>query len=103
MSAKLGSAISAAPKKTILVVDDEADIQELLRYNLEQEGYHVVVLDNGEKAREYVKKGSADLILLDLMLPGVPGLELCKELKKQPELESIPIIMITAKSSETDV
>lgn len=90
-------------RKRILVVDDEADIRELLRYNLELEGFAVDAAADGEKALEILKKSKADLVLLDLMLPGLPGLELCKQLKRQVDLESIPIIMISAKSSETDV
>jgi DNA-binding response OmpR family regulator len=95
--------VKVAAKKTILVVDDEADIRDLLCYNLEQEGYRVEARENGEEALQFSKSNRVDLILLDLMLPGIPGLELCKQLKRQPETDSIPIIMITAKSSETDV
>jgi len=90
-------------RRTVVVVDDEADIREILQYNLEQEGFKVVLIDDGEKAIQYLKENPVDLILLDLMLPGIPGLELCKMLKKEAALESIPIIMITAKTSETDV
>ncbi|MDB5037850.1 MAG: response regulator with CheY-like receiver domain and winged-helix DNA-binding domain [Bacteriovoracaceae bacterium] len=93
----------APSKKKILVVDDEADIRELLRYNLEQEGYQVELKEDGEKAFQFLKENRVDLILLDLMLPGMPGLELCKQMKRQADTESIPIIMISAKSSETDV
>lgn len=90
-------------RKRVLVIDDEADIRELLRYNLEQEGYAVEAVADGEQALDSLKKGKVDLVLLDLMLPGLPGLELCKQLKRQVELEAIPIIMISAKSSETDI
>lgn len=93
----------SAAKKTILVVDDEADIRDLLKYNLEQDGYAVEVKEDGEKAFQFLKKSRVDLILLDLMLPGMPGLELCKQVKRHAETESIPIIMISAKGSETDV
>jgi DNA-binding response OmpR family regulator len=89
--------------RSILVIDDEADIRELLRYNLEQEGFQVYLQGDGEEAFQFLQKNKVDLILLDLMLPSLPGLEFCKRLKKDPELESIPIIMITAKSTETDV
>lgn len=95
--------MAAIQKKKILVVDDEADIRELLRYNLEQEGYQVELIENGEATLEFLRKNRVDLVLLDLMLPGLPGLELCKQLKKEADLEAIPIIMISAKSSETDV
>lgn len=90
-------------RKRVLVVDDEADIRELLRYNLEQEGFAVDAVADGETALEMLKKSKVDILLLDLMLPGLPGLELCKQLKRQADLEAIPIIMISAKSSETDV
>jgi len=90
-------------RKRILVVDDEADIRELLRYNLEQEGFQIEAVADGERALDFLKKNRVDLVLLDLMLPGLPGLELCKQLKRQADLESIPIIMISAKSSETDI
>ncbi len=95
--------ISKIAKKRVLVVDDEADIRELLKYNLEQEGYGVELVSDGEQALAYLKKSRVDLVLLDLMLPGIAGLELCKQLKRHVELEAIPIIMISAKSSETDI
>lgn len=94
---------SKVVRKRVLVVDDEADIRELLKYNLDQEGFNVDVVDDGEHALEALKKNKYDLLLLDLMLPGLPGLELCKQIKRQAELESIPIIMISAKSSEIDI
>ncbi len=90
-------------RKHVLVVDDEADIRELLKFNLEQEGYSVETAENGEDALRALKAQRVDLVLLDLMLPGLPGLELCKQLKRSSSLEGIPIIMISAKSSETDV
>jgi DNA-binding response OmpR family regulator len=90
-------------KKNILVIDDEADIRDLLTYNLEQEGYAVRSLSNGEDALKWCETESVDLILLDLMLPGMTGLEICRRLKRNPKLEPIPIIMISAKSTETDV
>ncbi len=87
----------------VLVVDDEVDIRDLLRYSLEQEGFNVVMAADGDQALKILKESSVDLILLDLMLPGLPGLELCKQLKRSNATEAIPIIMVTAKSSETDV
>lgn len=89
--------------KKILAVDDERDILELLKYNLEKEGYKVICSNSGEKALELVKKDKSDLIVLDLMLPGIDGLELCKLLKKDEGTAGIPIIMLTAKDAETDV
>lgn len=90
-------------KKKILVVDDEKDILELLKYNLEREGYEVLKTVTGEEALEQVKRESPDLIILDLMLPGLNGLEVCKILKKDLRREAIPIIMLTAKGEESDI
>jgi len=90
-------------KKKILVVDDEKDILELLEYNLEKEGYEILKAMTGEEALELVKRKNPDLIILDLMLPDVDGLEVCKMLKKAPKTGSIPIIMLTAKGEESDI
>jgi phosphate regulon transcriptional regulator PhoB len=89
--------------KKILVVDDEKDIVELLQYNLEKENYKVDIAYSGEKCLEKVKTNHPDLILLDLMLPEIDGLEVCKILKNDPLTSSIPIIMLTAKGNETDI
>jgi len=89
--------------KKILVVDDEKDIVELLQYNLENENYKVDFAYSGEKCLEKVKVNPPDLILLDLMLPEIDGLDVCKILKNAPETSSIPIIMLTAKGDETDI
>ena len=86
----------------ILVVDDEKDIVDLISFNLQKEGYEVLIAHNGEEALELLKHTRPDLITLDLMLPGMQGLEVCREIRKNPELALIPIIMITAKSSEID-
>jgi phosphate regulon transcriptional regulator PhoB len=90
-------------KKKILVVDDEKDILELLEYNLEKEGYEVFKAITGEEALELVKRKNPDLIILDLMLPDVDGLEVCKILKRDMRTDSIPIIMLTAKGEESDI
>ncbi|MFA6714584.1 MAG: response regulator transcription factor [Victivallaceae bacterium] len=91
-------------KEKILIVEDEEDIQELIRYNLEKEGFcNLQVVDSGEGALETLKTFSPDLILLDLMLPGMDGLALCRQLKSVPDTAAIPIIMLTAKSEETDI
>jgi len=91
------------PKETILVVDDENDILELLRYNLSKEGYSVHGVTNGEDAIRTVKANPPDLVILDLMLPGVDGLDVCKVLKNNPGTRNIPIIMLTAKGDESDI
>ncbi len=90
-------------KEKILVVDDEKDIIELLQYNLEKEGYRISCAYSGEKCLENVKIELPDLILLDLMLPEIDGLDVCKFLKNNPQTSHIPIIMLTAKGEETDI
>ena len=88
---------------TILVVDDEPDIQELLRITFKREGYEVFVSDSGEKAIEYMRSDRPDLVVLDLMLPGIDGLEVCKIFKADPNWKSVPILMLSAKGEEADV
>ena len=90
-------------KEKILVVDDEKDIVELLQYNLEKEGYKISAVFSGEKCLENVKTELPDLMLLDLMLPEIDGLDICKFLKNNPQTSHIPIIMLTAKGEETDI
>jgi two-component system phosphate regulon response regulator PhoB len=87
----------------ILVVDDEEDILELVQYNLTKNGYTVVSVGTGEEALKAAKSESPDLILLDLMLPGVDGLEVCKILKADSRTSAIPIVMLTAKGEEADI
>ncbi len=91
------------PKKTILVVEDEDDIQELIRYNLEKEGYKVYCAATGERALKDVHRRKPDLVLLDLMLPGVDGLTVCREIRSMKDVRRVPIIMLTAKGEEADV
>ncbi|SMO33974.1 response regulator transcription factor [Melghirimyces algeriensis] len=86
--------------KTVMVVDDEPSIVKLVKYNLEKEGYQVEVATDGEKALEKIKDIAPDLVVLDLMLPKVDGLEVCKQLRK--ESRHIPILMLTAKTEEFD-
>ncbi len=90
-------------KETILIVDDEQDILELVRYNLSREGYRVICAETGEDALELVQSQSVDVIILDLMLPGIDGLEVARRLKAQPAWRVIPVIMLSAKGAETDV
>ena len=89
-------------KETILIVEDEKDIVKMLDYNLKKEGYKILVAHDGEDALDMANTKLPDLILLDLMLPGVDGLEVCKELKSERKTASIPVIMLTAKSQESD-
>lgn len=87
----------------VLVVEDEEDIQELIRYNLAREAYQVTCVTRGEEALPKALSISPDLMVLDLMLPGVDGLEVCRSLKKNPETSAIPVVMVTAKGEERDV
>ena len=88
--------------KKILVVDDEAYIVELVKFNLEKEGYQVIVASDGRNALKMVQTEQPDLVLLDIMLPNIDGLEVCRILKQSPDTNSIPIIMLTAKGDEFD-
>jgi len=90
-------------KEHILVVDDEEDILELLSFNLAKEGYRVSTAPDGEDALRVVAKDLPDVVLLDLMLPGLDGLEVCKQLKSDSRTRHVPIIMLTAKGEEADV
>ncbi len=90
-------------RERILVVDDEEDILELVRYNLSKEGYEVVCTTSGEQALAEARSSVPDLIVLDLMLPGVDGLDVCRLLKSDPRTARIPVVMLTAKTEESDV
>lgn len=89
--------------KHILIIEDEEDIIELIKYNIAREGYESNALSTGLNAVEIIAKTPPDLILLDLMLPGLSGLEICKALKLTPSTQDIPIIMISAKSEDADI
>jgi two-component system alkaline phosphatase synthesis response regulator PhoP len=88
--------------KKILVVEDEPDIRKLVHYNLAQERFQVIEAEDGEKALKILQREKPHLIVLDLMLPGLSGLELCRNLRERPETARIPILMLTAKASEAD-
>ncbi len=90
-------------KEKILVVDDEEDILELLKVNLVREGYRVLTADKGERSLEIATLEIPDLIILDLMLPGIDGLEVTRYLKSKDKTKLIPIIMLSAKGDETDI
>ena len=90
-------------KEKILIVDDEKDILELLSFNLTREGYLVTCADSGEEAVSLAKSEAPDLIVLDLMLPGIDGLEAAKILKSNSNTADIPIVMLTAKGEEADI
>ncbi len=104
MAASVNQQTSTSPRKaTILVVDDEADLCELIRYNLAREGYGVVCVDSGERAIEVIGEEAPDLVILDVMLPGLDGLEVCRRLKFTAKTSNLPVIMLTAKSEEVDI
>ncbi|PKK39196.1 Phosphate regulon transcriptional regulatory protein PhoB (SphR) [Clostridiaceae bacterium JG1575] len=86
----------------VLIIDDEEHIVELIRYNLESAGYETVSAANGAQGLERARSEAPDLVLLDLMLPLVDGLEVCKRMRSEDKLKNIPIIMLTAKSEEID-
>ncbi len=90
-------------RKKILVVEDEVPIQELLRFNLERRNHRVEVVGTGEAALGAVGAFRPDLVLLDIMLPGTDGLEVCKQIKTNPETRRIPVIMLTALGEEADI
>jgi two-component system, OmpR family, alkaline phosphatase synthesis response regulator PhoP len=90
-------------KERILIVDDEEDILELVKYNVEREGYQTLCAVTGEQALQIVQTDKVDLVILDLMLPGINGLEVAKSIKRNPQKTGIPIIMLTAKGEETDI
>jgi two-component system, OmpR family, phosphate regulon response regulator PhoB len=86
----------------ILVIEDEADIQQVLDYNLREKGHKVFIASNGEDGLKLAMEKRPDLVLLDLMLPGMPGTEICKTLKSDPATRNTQIVMITAKGEEID-
>src|SRR5437899_2901065 len=90
-------------RQCVLVVDDEKDLVDLITYNLQRNGYHVLSATSGDAALEIASREMPNLILLDLMLPGMNGTEVARQLKADARTAGIPIVMLTAKSEETDV
>ncbi|HVS13532.1 MAG TPA: response regulator [Thermoanaerobaculia bacterium] len=90
-------------REKIVVIEDEPDILEVLSFNLKREGYEVVSATTGGAGLETVARESPDLVLLDLLLPGVDGLDVCRRLRSEPATARIPVIMVTAKGEESDV
>jgi len=90
-------------KTTVYVVDDEQDIRELLEYNLDRNGYAVRSFATGEDGLREIRNQPPDLVLLDLMLPGIDGLEVCKKLKAEKKTAEVPVVMISARGEEADV
>ncbi len=89
--------------RRILVIEDEADILEVIEYNLVREGYKISCVSDGDEGLEAARRLAPDLVLLDLMLPGLDGIEVCRRLKEDSVTGNIPIIMVTAKGEESDV
>ncbi len=89
-------------RQKVLVVEDEADIRELLRYNLAQEGFTVEEAADGAEALDRIGRRAPDLLVLDLMLPQMSGLEICRRMRSNPETAKLPILVVTAKSAEVD-
>ena len=90
-------------KKSILIVEDDEDIQQLVGYNLIKAGFLIEYSDSGEQALKKIKNQTPDLVLLDLMLPGMRGMELCRIIRSDSRFSELPIIMLTAKGEETDI
>ncbi len=97
------SASTSKHRKSVLVVDDEKDLVDLISYNLTKNGYDVLTANSGTDALEIARSRRPDLMVLDLMLPGIDGTEVARRLKSEPATANIPIIMLTAKGEETDV
>jgi two-component system alkaline phosphatase synthesis response regulator PhoP len=95
-------ATRGGPRQKVLLIEDEADIRELIKFNLERESYVVEEAATGTEGLERIKRRQPDLLLLDLMLPGMPGLEICRVLRSNKETASMPILIVTAKGTEVD-
>jgi len=91
------------PRERILVIEDDEDIQELIRHNLSAEGYSITLSGSGEDGLVKARRDVPDCILLDIMLPGLGGLEVCRELKKNGKTQLIPVLIVTARGEESDI
>ncbi len=90
-------------KTKILVIEDEPDLLEVIQYNLERDGHKVIACRNGEQGLSRIRTDNPDLVILDLMLPGIDGVEVCRRVKGDPVTRGIPVIMVTAKAEESDI
>ena len=90
-------------REKIILIEDEPDIVEVISYNLSREGFRVVAESRGDEGINEVRKQSPDLVILDLMLPGIDGLSVCQQIKSDPLTQNIPIIIVSAKGEESDV
>jgi two-component system alkaline phosphatase synthesis response regulator PhoP len=93
---------SRSPRQKVLIIEDDTDIRELIKFNLEQDGYAVEEAATGAEGLDRIKRRQPDLVLLDLMLPGMPGLEICRVLRSAKETSTLPILIVTAKGTEVD-
>src|ERR1700680_313080 len=89
-------------KGTVLVIDDEKDLIDLVRYNLEKEGYDVIAASDGQAGLDVATRHRPELVVLDLMMPGIDGLQVCQRLRADQKVGRIPVIMLTAKATEAD-
>jgi two-component system phosphate regulon response regulator PhoB len=94
---------SDVAKTRVLVVEDEKDIRDLFEYNLVKHGYQVTAVTSGEEALQRLDSATFDLVLLDIMLPGLDGLDVCRKLKYDPQSSSMPVVILTAKNEDTDI
>ena len=104
-SSQVSNAVSEAQRGVryrVLIVEDDSDIRELIRYNLSQEGFVVEEASDGPQAIERVRRRVPDLMVLDLMLPGMPGLEICRLMRNGSDTSNLPILIVTAKGTEVD-
>jgi two-component system, OmpR family, alkaline phosphatase synthesis response regulator PhoP len=104
-SSQVSNAVSDAQRGVryrVLIVEDDSDIRELIRYNLTQENFMVEEAADGPQALEKIRRRVPDLMVLDLMLPGMPGLEICRQMRNGPETAHLPILIVTAKGTEVD-
>jgi two-component system alkaline phosphatase synthesis response regulator PhoP len=88
--------------KKIIVVDDEPYIARVIKFKLEQEGYNVISANDGQTGLQRIREEKPDLVLLDVMMPGLSGYDVCQQLKKDPALSGIPVVILTAKGQERD-
>jgi len=95
--------LDAREKPLVLVVEDEPDLREVMRYNLQREGFEVVECEDGEQGLEAIRQRLPSLVLLDIMLPGMSGLDICRAMKRDPETRGIPVIMVTARGEESEI
>ena len=90
-------------KNKVMIIEDEADIRELIRHNLSREGFDVACMGDGEKGLKALKERPVDLVILDLMLPGMHGLDVCRQMRADEKLRRVGVLMVTARDEEADI